>query len=92
MQKLYSYARLYELIQNKPLWLNKLVCLNKPVLYNEEFVILSKIQNDFKLTRKYGLLFPEKMLYFQLSCIATFDQEQHQAEKNQHQKIKLAYC
>ena len=38
MQKLYSYACLCEPIQNKPLWLNKLVRLNKAVLYNEELV------------------------------------------------------
>ena len=38
MQKPYSYACLCEPIQNKPLWLNKLVRLNKAVLYNEEFV------------------------------------------------------
>ena len=38
MQKLYSYTCLCEPIQNKPLWLNKLVRLNKAVLYNEEFV------------------------------------------------------
>ena len=38
MQKLYSYACLCETIQNKPLWLNKLVRLNKAVWYNEEFV------------------------------------------------------
>ena len=38
IQKLYSYACLCEPIQNKPLWLNKLVRLNKAVLYNEEFV------------------------------------------------------
>ena len=33
-----SYTCLSEPIQNKPLWLNKLVRLNKTVLYNEEFV------------------------------------------------------
>ena len=38
MQKLYSYAYLCEPIPNKLLWLNKLVRLNKAVLYNEEFV------------------------------------------------------
>ena len=38
MQKLYSYTCLCEPIQNKLLWLNKLVRLNKAVLYNEEFV------------------------------------------------------
>ena len=38
MQKLYFYTCLCEPIQNKPLWLNKLVRLNKAVLYNEVFV------------------------------------------------------
>ena len=38
MQKLYSYTCLCKPIQSKPLWLNKLVCLNKAALYNEEFV------------------------------------------------------
>ena len=38
MQKLYSYTSLCEPIQNKPLWLNKLVRLNKAALYNEKFV------------------------------------------------------
>ena len=38
MQKLYSCACLCKPIQNKPLWLNKLVRLNKAVLYNKEFV------------------------------------------------------
>ena len=38
MQKLRSSACLCNPIQNKPLWLNKLVRLNKAVLYNEEFV------------------------------------------------------
>ena len=38
MQKLYSPACLYEPLQNKPLWLNKLVRINKAVLYNEKFV------------------------------------------------------
>ena len=38
MQKLHSYACLCEPILNKPIWLNKLVRLNKAVLYYEEFV------------------------------------------------------
>ena len=38
MQKLYSDTCLCEPIQKKTLWLNKLVRLNKAVLYNEEFV------------------------------------------------------
>ena len=38
MQKLSSSSCLCNPIQNKPLWLNKLVRLNKAVLYNEEFV------------------------------------------------------
>ena len=37
MLKTYSYTCLCEPIQNKPSWLNKLVRLNKAVLYNEEF-------------------------------------------------------
>ena len=36
--KLFYYTCLCEPIQNKPFWLNKLVCSNKAVLYNEEFV------------------------------------------------------
>ena len=38
MQKLRSSTCLCNPIQNKPFWLNKLVCSNKVVLYNEEFV------------------------------------------------------
>ena len=38
IQNLYSSACLCEPIQNKSLWLNKLVRLNKAVLYNKEFV------------------------------------------------------
>ena len=45
MQKLYSYTCLCEPIQNKPLWLNKLVRLNKAVLYNEEFVNAKIVDN-----------------------------------------------
>ena len=52
MQKLYSYACLCEPIQNKPLWLNKLVCLNKAELYNEEFFNAGIVDYD-RVTEKF---------------------------------------
>ena len=67
MRKLYSYACLSEPIQNKPLWVNKLVRFDKAVLYNEEFVNVgtvdyghlsnwaSEILHNNKVTEKFDI-------------------------------------